>query len=90
MDADREKGQYANEIAEAIFQTRIKTIAELGRRAGMDRFSLSQIVNGWRLPSAEDLDAIVRETSWTPEQLYPTEEFRQAIEATRKPVESAS
>lgn len=76
-------GPYENEISEALYQTRIIAVSELARRVGMRRPDLSEIVNGWRLPSAEQLDAIVRETGWAAEQLYPREEFRAAIEATR-------
>lgn len=84
------EGPYANQIGEALYQTRMLRIAELARRSGIERPKLSEIVNGWRLPSAEQLDAICEALGWTPEQLYPTEEFRAAIEATRKPVEAAS
>lgn len=89
-DQDAARGAYANEIGEALYRTRIIVIAELARRSGIERPKLSEIVNGWRLPSAEQLDAICEALGWTPEQLYPTEEFRAAIEATRKPVEAAS
>jgi transcriptional regulator with XRE-family HTH domain len=81
---DQERGPFANEIREALYRTRILEIAELARRAAMDRPQLSQVVNGWRLPSAEQLDAICEALGWTPEQLYPNEAFRAAIEATRR------
>ena len=89
-ERDTAKGPYTNEISEALYQTRVLVIAELARRAGIERPKLSEIVNGWRLPSAEQLDSICEALGWTPEQLYPTEEFRAAIEATRRPVEAAS
>lgn len=89
MQQDPERGPFANEIREALYQTRILEIAELARRAGIDRPQLSQVVNGWRLPSAEQLDAICVVLGWTPEQLYPREEFRIAIEATRRAEEPA-
>lgn len=79
-----QRGPYDNEIGEALYQTRMLRIAELARRSGIDRPFLSQIVNGWRLPSAEQLDAICATLGWTAEQLYPREEFRAAIEATRR------
>jgi hypothetical protein len=84
QDQERERGAYDNELAEALYQTRMLAVAELARRTGIDRPFLSRCVNGWSLPSAEQLDLIVRETGWTPEQLYPREEFRKAIEATRR------
>jgi transcriptional regulator with XRE-family HTH domain len=83
-DAEREQGPYANEISEAIYQARMLTIAELARRTGIDRPLLSRIVNGWALPSAEQLDLIATETGWSAEKLYPREQFRVAIEATRR------
>lgn len=84
QDQEQRPGPYANEIGEALYQTRILVIAELARRAGIERAKLSQIVNGWQLPSAEQLDAISAALGWTPERLYPTEQFRAAIEATRR------
>ena len=83
-DQPAQRGPYGNEIAEALYQTRMLAISELARRAGIERPKLSEIVNGWRLPSAEQLDAISEALGWTPKQLYPTEEFRAAIEATRR------
>ena len=88
-DQDAARGPYANQIGEALYQTRILTIAALARRARIARPKLSEMVNGWRLPSAEQLDAICAALAWTPEQLYPTQEFRDAIEATRR-VKAAS
>ena len=88
-DPETQPGPYANEIGEALYQTRILVISELARRAGIDRPKLSEIVNGWRLPSAEQLDAITEALGWTAEQLYPVEEFRAAIEATRRSTEVA-
>jgi len=82
--ATRTAGPYGNLISEALYQTRILAVAELARRTDMKRLDLSEIVNGWRLPSAEQLDAICRELGWTPEQLFPTREFRDAIAATRR------
>lgn len=83
------RGPYANEIAEALYQARAMPIAELGRRIALKREYVSDIVNGWRLPSAEQLDRIVEVLGWSAEQLYPTEEFRTAIEATRRAEEPA-
>lgn len=83
-DPEQTKGPYSNEIAEALYQTRLPSISELARRAGIERPKLSEIVNGWRLPSAEQLDAITAALGWTAERLYPTPEFRDAIEATRR------
>lgn len=77
-------GPYENEIREALYQTRLLNISELARRAELKREHMSEIVNGWRLPSAEQLDAIAEVLGWTREQLYPTAAFREAIEATRK------
>lgn len=88
QDSERERGPYENEIAEALYQTRMLVIAELARRASIERPLLSRIVNGWSLPSAEQLDAIMAATGWTAEQLYPTPEYRAAIEATRQAVAS--
>lgn len=90
QEPSERRGPYANEIGEALYQTRLLAVSELARRIEMDRRYCSEIVNGWRLPSAEQLDAICEALGWTPEQLYPTEEFRAAIEATRKPIEAAS
>lgn len=87
-DPEIARGQYSNEVGEAIYQCRL-TIAELARRLGMARQDLSEIVNGWRLPSAEQLDAICTVVGWTREQLYPRDEFRLAIEATRRAAEPA-
>lgn len=84
MDPVERRGPYANEIGEALYQTRMLVVSELARRIEMDRRYCSEIVNGWRLPSAEQLDSISEALGWTPEQLYPTEEFRAAIEATRR------
>lgn len=87
---ERPGGPYANEIATALLRHPEATsrfglpVAELGRRTGLDRPLLSQIVNGHRLPSAEQLDAICAALGWTPEQLYPVAAFREAIEATRR------
>jgi len=90
QEIDQEpRGPYENEIGEALYQTRMLRIAELARRANIERPYLSQIVNGWRLPSAEQLDAISEALGWTREQLYPREEFRVAIEATRRTQEPA-
>lgn len=89
QDSERERGPYDNEIAEALYQTRMLVIAELARRAGIERPLLSRIVNGWSLPSAEQLEAIIAATGWTDEQLYPVKEFRDAIEATRRATEPA-
>lgn len=87
---ERTGGPYTNEIGEALYQNRAMPISELARQVGIERRDMSWIVNGHRLPSAEQLDAISGALGWTPEQLYPTPEFLQAIEATRKPVEAAS
>jgi transcriptional regulator with XRE-family HTH domain len=87
-DPERERGPYENEIGEALYQTRMLTIAALARRCSIDRPTLSRIVNGWALPSAEQLDAIAVATGWAPSRLYPREEFRLAIEATRQVVAS--
>lgn len=78
------KGPYENEVGEALYQTRILVVSELARRIGVERRYVSEIVNGWRLPSAEQLDAICEVLGWTREQLYPNEAFRIAIEATRR------
>lgn len=84
QDQETVRGPYSNEIGEALYQTRMLWISELARRTGIERPKLSEIVNGWRLPSAEQLDAICEALVWTREQLYPTPAFRDAIEATRK------
>lgn len=81
---EERKGPYENEIGEALYQTRMLVVSELARRIEVERRYVSEIVNGWRLPSAEQLDAISQALGWTWEQLYPKEEFRAAIEATRK------
>lgn len=77
------KGPFPNEIGEALYVARIPSVSELARRVNVDRRVLSEIINGWKLPSAEQLDAIAEQTGWTWEQLVPREEFRTAIEATR-------
>ena len=82
-DPEAAKGPYSNEIGEALYQRRL-SVSELARRLGISRQDASEIVNGYRLPSAEQLDAIAEVFGWTPEALYPREEFRAAIEATRK------
>lgn len=82
-DTEQRRGPFENEIAEALYRARIPSISELARRIGMKREYLSLVVNGHKLPSAEELDAIAAETGWTREQLVPREEFRVAIEATR-------
>lgn len=93
--SERPAGLYANEIGEALYRHRSEEfrfgmpIAELARRARIDRPTLSQIVNGHRLPSADQLDAVAEVLGWTPEQLYPNEAFRAAIEATRRAGEPA-
>jgi len=84
-DPDAARGPYSNEVGEALYQCRL-TVSELARRIAMARSDVSEIVNGWRLPSAEQLDAIVTELGWPAERLYPTGEFSAAIEATRKPI----
>ena len=86
--AEERKGPYDNEVGEALYQTRILVISELARRTGIKREHMSEIVNGHRLPSAEQLDSIAEVLGWTAEQLYPREEFRAAIEATRQAVAS--
>lgn len=78
------KGVYQNEIGEALYRSRILSVSELARRIGVDRRHMSEVVNGHRLPSAEQLDAICEALALSGEELYPTEEFRIAIEATRK------
>jgi len=83
QDSDKAKGPYTNEIAEALYQRR-STITALAERVGVARRDMSEIVNGWRLPSAEQKDAIVAFLSWEFERLYPIEQFRVAIEATRQ------
>lgn len=80
---EQRRGPYENEIGEAIYQARIPSISELARRIGMKREYLSLVVNGHKLPSAEELDAIAEQTGWTWVRLVPREEFRVAIEATR-------
>ena len=80
-DTETQRGPYGNEIGEALYQCRL-TIAEFGRRIGIARQDLSEVVNGWRLPSAEQLDLIVNELHWEAAQLY-REDFLRAIEATR-------
>lgn len=87
--SEERKGPYENEIGEAIYQARTLSVSELARRIGMKREYLSMVVNGRQLPSAEQLDAICEVLGWTREQLYPREEFRTAIEATRRAGEPA-
>lgn len=82
-DAEQRGGPYENQIGEALYQARIPSISELARRIGMKREYLSLVVNGHKLPSAEELDAIAEQTGWSREQLVPKKEFRDAIEATR-------
>lgn len=84
QDRGGQRGPYENEIGEALYQTRMLAVSELARRIDMDRRYVSEIVNGWRLPSAEQLDAISAALGWTREKLYPKAEFRDAIEATRR------
>jgi DNA-binding Xre family transcriptional regulator len=85
QDSERPGGPYTNEISEALYQRRT-TVTALAEAIGLKRQDASEIVNGWRLPSAEQLDAICASLSWSPERLYPREEFRLAIEATRRAV----
>lgn len=86
-------GPYANQILEALYAYRTEEfrygmpIAELARRVGIERRDMSWIANGHRLPSADQLDRICDVLGWTPEQLYPTAAFRDAIEATRREAE---
>jgi transcriptional regulator with XRE-family HTH domain len=80
-DPDAAKGPYGNEVGEALYQCRL-TVSELARRIGISRQDLSEVVNGWRLPSAEQLDLIVNELRWEPDRLY-REDFLRAIEGTR-------
>lgn len=75
-------GPYTNGLADAIWAARV-TIAELGRRVEIDRPRLSQLVNGWMLPGAIELDAICAELGVDPASLYG-KEFLAAIEATRQ------
>lgn len=84
---ESQRGPYANEISEALYQRRT-TITALAEAVGLARRDMSEVVNGWRLPSAEQLDAIAGFVSWTREQLYPRDEFRVAIEATRQAIAS--
>jgi transcriptional regulator with XRE-family HTH domain len=89
-DPDNARGPYSNEVGEALYRSRM-TISELARRVGESRQDLSEIVNGHRLPSAAQFDAMCEALAATAEQLYPTQEFRAAIEATRvTPAEAAS
>jgi hypothetical protein len=76
-----------NEVAEAIYQRRT-TITAVAAAVGLLRQDMSDVVNGHRLPSAEQLDAMCAFLAWGPTQLYPREEFRAAIEATRQAVAS--
>lgn len=79
----RGRGPYENELLEAIWRKRT-TIKAVADAIGASRQDTSEIVNGWRLPSAEQFDGICEVLGWTREQLYPKSEFRDAIEATRK------
>lgn len=85
QDHERPGGPYANEVSEALYQRRT-TITALAGVIGLARRDMSEIVNGWRLPSAEQLDGMCAYLAWGPTQLYPREEFRAAIEATRQAV----
>jgi transcriptional regulator with XRE-family HTH domain len=88
-DPDAARGPYSNELGEGLYQSRL-TVAELARRIGMARQDLSEVVNGWRLPSADQLDLIVGELHWEPTRLY-RDDFLRAIEATRStPSQAAS
>lgn len=85
MDQQATGGPYANEIAEALWRKSRAKISELAAVVGVSRQDMSEVVNGWRLPSAEQMDAILGFLpGWTFEQLYPNEAFRAAIEATRR------
>ena len=79
----RNPGPYTNELAEAIWRKRT-TIKAVADAIGASRQDTSEIVNGWRLPSAEQLDGIVAFLGWSTEALYPESAFRAAIEATRR------
>lgn len=83
MDQTATKGPYGNQLAEAIWRKRT-TVKAVADAAGMSRQDASEVVNGHRLPSAEQLDSFVVFLGWTDEELYPTPEFLAAIAATRK------
>lgn len=80
-------GPYTNGLGDAIWAARL-TISELSRRIDIDRSRLSQLVNGWMLPGALELDAICAELQVEAPSLYG-EAFLAAIEATR-PSEAVS
>lgn len=81
-DPEQPRGQYVNECREALWQAH-SNISELARATGMERRHASEIVNGWRLPTAAQLDAMCAFLKLTADKLY-REEFRVAIEATRQ------
>lgn len=83
-DAAQRGGPYRNEILERAWRARL-SLAELGRRAGgIPRPRVSQIANGWMLPTAEELDAIADALGVPAAAVYSTP-LLAAIETTREP-----
>lgn len=87
LSTAHEKGPFGNDLSEWIWMRRT-TIAAVARAVGMERPELSQVVNGHRLPSAVQLDALCTFFATESTALFPRDEFRAAIEATRAEVTS--
>lgn len=95
QEAPEQGGAYKNRIREGLAkwpdgQARQDqfTASSVAERCGVTRPAFSEIVNGHKLPTDDQLTIICEVLGWKDDQLY-REEFLVAIRATRRPAEAA-
>jgi len=73
----------ANNILSVLMKNRSISGGQLAESTGLNNSVISQIKNGIRLPSDEELEKICIALGVTPEQIYPDDQLREALQEAR-------